>query len=149
MEFEYIKNLDAEEKNLIKGLQLIQKTEGYISDDAMAACADYFNSSLAKVEGVVSFYAQFRRFKPGKYKINLCDGTACHIKGSTLIEEWISTELGISTGQTDSEGLFSLNTVSCLGCCSLAPVVAINGKVYGNMDRKQTLKLLKKLKRQG
>jgi NADH:ubiquinone oxidoreductase subunit E len=149
MGFEYLKQLEPSEKNLIRGLQLVQEQEGFISDLSMEACAAHFNVSLARVEGVVTFYAQFRRTKLGKNKINICDGTACHIKGSSLIEEWVETELGISAGQTDKDGLFSLNTVACLGCCSLAPVLSVNGKIFGSMDRKQTIKLLKNLKRQG
>jgi NADH:ubiquinone oxidoreductase subunit E len=149
MEFEYLKELEPQKKNLIKGLQKIQEIEGYVSNEALAACSQYFGSSLADAEGVVSFYSQFRRTAPGKYKVNICDGTACHIKGSGLIEEWIGEEIGIKSGETDDERLFSLNSVSCLGCCSLAPVIAVNGEVFANMDRKKTIRLLKNLKRQG
>ena len=96
-----------------------------------------------EVEGVLSFYAQFKRVKPGKYKIAVCDGTACHIKGSPLIQEWLKRELGISSGETDAKGHFSLETVACLGCCSLAPVMSVNGRVYGKLDRKSMIKILK------
>ncbi|RKY60658.1 MAG: hypothetical protein DRP96_05340 [Candidatus Neomarinimicrobiota bacterium] len=143
------RNLDKDRSNLIKALQQIQEIEGYISDDAVRRISDYFSIPPVEVEGVLSFYAQFKRIKPGKYKISVCDGTACHIKGSSLVANWISDFLGIHSGETDPEGLFSMETVACLGCCSLAPVVSINGKVYGNLDRKKLLKVLKQYKRMG
>ena len=88
-------------------------------------------------------YELLKRVKPGKYKIAICDGTACHIKGSPLVQEWVSRALGIEDGQTDERGHFSLETVACLGCCSLAPVMSVNGRVYGKLDRKSTIKILK------
>ena len=148
-QFSYLKEIDSSRTYLIKGLQTIQGHEGYISDDAILAVAEHFSVPDVGVEGVVSFYAQFKRSKPGKYRISVCDGTACHIKGSTMILDWISTELGIRDGETDAEGLFSIETVACLGCCSLAPVLSINGKVYGKLDRKATIKILKEYRNNG
>jgi NADH:ubiquinone oxidoreductase subunit E len=138
-----LEEVGKDKSYLIKGLQAVQKQEGYISDDAICAVSEYFKIPEAEVEGVVSFYAQFKRTKPGKHHICVCDGTACHIKGSVLIQDWISSELGIGPGETDQDGTFSLETVACLGCCSLAPVLSINGKVFGKLDRKNTIKILK------
>lgn len=148
-EFSYLDELAPDKGNLIRGLQLVQEKEGYLSDAALERCGTYFNVPAAEVEGVVSFYAQFKRVKPGKYKISLCDGTACHIKGTPLIVDWVATELGIEDGETDSEGLFSVETVACLGCCSLAPVLSVNGEIFGNLDRKRTLRILKQFRKQG
>lgn len=141
--YDYLKKIAPESGNLIRGLQAVQAQEGYVSDESIVAVAEYFNTPVVETEGVLSFYAQFKRTKPGKYRLCVCDGTACHIKGSPLIFEWISAELGIGSGETDPEGLFSLETVACLGCCSLAPVFSINGRVFGNLDRKSTIKILK------
>lgn len=138
-----LKKIDADRSNLIKALQAVQTDEGYISNEAIEGIAEHFAVSPVEVEGVVSFYAQFKRVKPGKFHISVCDGTACHIKGASLVIGWLSDELGIGDGQTDKEGLFSMEIVACLGCCSLAPVISINGKVYGNLDRKGLLKILK------
>lgn len=138
-----LREIKADPGNLIKGLQAIQAAEGYISDESISAAAKYFSLAEAEVEGVVSFYAQFKRTKPGTFQISVCDGTACHIKGSVLILDWISTELGIDDGETTEDGMFSLETVACLGCCSLAPVLSVNGKVFGKLDRKSTIKILK------
>ena len=136
--------LEKDRKNLIKALQLAQEQTGYISDDAIKEIADYFSISAVEVEGVVSFYTQFKTEKPARYKISVCDGTACHIKGSTLVLNWLNEELGISPDEIDDQGLFSLETVACLGCCSLAPVISINNKIYGNLDRQTLTDILDK-----
>jgi len=137
-----ISDLATDESNLIKALQLEQRQEGYISDEAIKTISEHFDMAPVEVEGVVSFYTQFKRVEPGDYQIQVCDGTACHIKGSSLVLGWISDELGIEPGETDEEGVFSLEAVACLGCCSLAPVVSINGKVYGNLTREKILDIL-------
>ena len=142
-DFKYLESIDRESSNLIRGLQLIQATEGYVSDDAIRAAAEYFSLPVVEVEGVLSFYAQFKRVKPGKHQIAVCDGTACHIKGSPLVHEWIKQEIGLKPGETGSDGIFSLETVACLGCCSLAPVMSVDGKVYGKLTRKNLVKILK------
>ncbi len=148
-EFAYLSKIDAGKGNLIKGLQLVQEREGYVSNEAIQAVAKHFSMADAEVEGVLTFYAQFKRTKPGKYKISACDGTACHIKGSPLIQEWLTAALGIKDGETTSDGLFSISTVACLGCCSLAPVIAVNGRVFGKLDRKGLLKIINEYKKQG
>ena len=141
--YAFLEKIGREPSNLIKGLQAVQGVEGYVSDESIRAISEYFGIPEVEVEGVLSFYAQFKRVKPGKYKIAICDGTACHIKGSPLVQEWVSRALGIEDGQTDERGHFSLETVACLGCCSLAPVMSVNGRVYGKRDRKSTIKILK------
>ncbi len=141
--YSYLESVDRESSNLIKGLQLVQATEGFVSDEAIKAVAAYFGLPEVEVEGVLSFYAQFKRVRPGKYKIALCDGTACHIKGSPLVHEWVRQELGLAPGETSEDGLFSVETVACLGCCSLAPVLSINGRVYGKLTRKGLVKIIR------
>ena len=130
-EFSFLSKIGQEPGNLIKGLQAIQAAYGYVSDDAIRAAAEYFGRPEADVEGVISFYAQFKRVKPGKFK------------GAPLIHTWINQELGINPGETSSDGLFSLETVACLGCCSLAPVMSVNGKVHAKLDRRTMMKILK------
>jgi len=141
---EIIGKMNKDSSYIIRALQAVQKEEGYVSDEAISIIAAHFNVSEAEIEGVLSFYAQFKRTKPGKYVIAVCDGTACHIKGASLIENWVVDELGIKDGETDENGTFSLELVACLGCCSLAPVISVNGKVYGKLDRKELIKILKK-----
>lgn len=141
-EFAFLEQIPPEPGNLIKGLQLIQATLGFVSDSGIQAAAAYFNRPEADVEGVVSFYAQFKRTKPGKYQIAVCDGTACHLKGAVQVHEWLRQEIGIVPGECTADGRFSLETVACLGCCSLAPVLSINGRVFGKVDRKSLKKIL-------
>ncbi len=140
--------IEKDRSSLIRALQLVQEEEGYISDEAIVTIGSYLAIPLVEIEGVVTFYAQFKRVKPGKYVISVCDGTACHIKGASKIVGWIAEELGIVNGQTDDMGLFSLETVACLGCCSLAPVIAINGKVFGNLQRKSLKTILNRYRRE-
>lgn len=140
--FGFLDKIDKDPGNLIKALQAVQGLYGFVSDDAVRAVSDYFQIPAAEVEGVLTFYAQFKRVKPGRFKIAVCDGTACHIKGAPQIQQWISAELGIGPGETDKNGLFSLEVVACLGCCSLAPVMSINGRVYGKLDRKGVSRIL-------
>ena len=142
-DFSFLNKIGAEPGNLIKGLQAIQSAYGYVSDDAIRAAAKYFGRPEADVEGVISFYAQFKRVKPGKYKIAVCDGTACHLKGAPLIHTWLNQELGLNPGETAPDGVFSLETIACLGCCSLAPVMSVNGKVHAKLDRRTMMKILK------
>lgn len=137
-----VETLPRDRSYLIKALQVMQEQEGFISDETIESLAQYFSLPPVEVEGIVSFYTQFKRVAPGKYSIQVCDGTACHIIGSTLILDWISEQLGIGDGETDDQGLFSLESVACLGCCSLAPVISVNGKVYGKLTRKKLLKVL-------
>ncbi|MGL4854447.1 MAG: NAD(P)H-dependent oxidoreductase subunit E [Lentisphaeria bacterium] len=147
--FECLEKLPKEQTYLIKGLQLIQKNDGYISNEAIIACSEYFKTPVVEVEGVVSFYAQFKRSKPGKYQVCVCDGTACHIKGAPLVLDWIAADLGIKDGETTEDGMFSLETVACLGCCSLAPVLSVNGNVHGKLDRKAAKKIIKDYRARG
>jgi len=148
-DFSYLPEAGSEKSDLIRGLQLVQSREGYVSDDAIRAVSKHFGIPEAEIEGVLTFYAQFKRIRPGKYKISVCDGTACHIKGSSQTSAWISAELGIKSGETTPDGLFSIETVACLGCCSLAPVMSVNGKVYGKLDRKSVTRILNEYKKLG
>jgi len=148
IEATFLEEIDKDNSNLIKALQTVQKNEGYISDDRLVEVAEYFSIPVVEVEGVVSFYAQFRRIKPGKFIISICDGTACHIKGSILVKNWITEKIGVENGETDEEGIFSLETVACLGCCSLAPVIAVNGKVHGNLTRRKVQRVLQQYRKE-
>ena len=146
--YDYLAQAGAGRGSLIKALQLAQERDGYVSDEALREIARRLSVSEAEAEGVLSFYAQFKRSKPGRFRLCACDGTACHIKGSTLIQGWISAELGIRDGESTPDGLFSLTTVACLGCCSLAPVMSVNGKIYGKLDRKALVKIIDSCRRQ-
>ena len=98
----------------------------------------------ATLTGVATFYAQFR-FKPvGKNLLRVCHGTACHVSGAKELTEEIEEQLGVANGETTKDGLFTLETVSCLGCCSLAPVIMINETTHGNLTPAGVKKVLRK-----
>ncbi len=96
--------------------------------------------------GVATFYTQFRFQPVGKYFIMLCKGTACHVNNSDLIEKTINEHLNLHDGETTEDGLFSLKNVACLGCCSLSPVMMINGEAYGSLTPDKTKEILDSLK---
>ena len=129
--------------SLIAILQETQDIYGYLPLDVMELISSRTGTPIASVIGVATFYAQFRLQPVGKYLIMLCQGTACHVNGSELISAAITDELGIEDGQTTEDGLFSLKHVACLGCCSLSPVMMINGDTYGSLTPEQVLEILK------
>ncbi len=132
--------------SLITILQHAQEIYGYLPTDVLWHVAERTGIKPAKVLGVATFYTQFR-FKPvGKYLILLCQGTACHVNGAKLIETALEEELGIQDGDTTDDGLFSLKTVACLGCCSLSPVMMINDETYGSLTPIKAKEIIRELR---
>lgn len=132
--------------SLITILQKTQEIYGYIPIDAVYHIAEQTGSTPAKVLGVATFYSQFRFQAVGKYLIMLCKGTACYVNGADRIYEAVKEELGISDNETTADGLFSLSLVSCLGCCSLAPVMMINEDTYGSLTPDKVKKILREIR---
>ncbi len=132
--------------SLITILQQTQEIYGYIPIDAVYHIAERTGSTPAKVLGVATFYSQFRFQAVGKYLIMLCKGTACYVNGAERIAEAVQEELGIGDNETTADGLFSLSLVSCLGCCSLAPVMMINEDTYGSLTPDKVKKILREIK---
>ena len=130
-----IQEYGGKKSNLIAMLQKVQEIYRYLPEEAMIYIGDKIEGlSPATVFGVATFYAQFSLEPKGKFEIKVCDGTACHVRGSMPVLNAIRAKLGMKEGQlTSKNGLFSLETVSCLGACGLAPVVVINDKVYPQM----------------
>lgn len=125
--------------SLITILQKTQEIYGYLSMEAINYISEATGIRPAKIYGVATFYAQFRLKPIGKYLIMLCKGTACHVNGADMIEEAVCEHLNIKDGETTEDGLFTLNNVACLGCCSLAPVMMIKSneadETYGNLTK--------------
>ncbi len=136
--------------SLITILQKSQDIYGYLSIDLINHISQATGIKPAKIYGVATFYAQFRLQPIGKHLIMLCQGTACHVNGSELIEEAICDFLDIKDGETTEDGLFTLNNVACLGCCSLAPVMMIKSgdseETYGNLTKDKAREILAELK---
>ncbi len=117
---------------LIAMLQKVQAIYKYLPEEAMTYIGEHIDGlAPATVYGVATFYAQFSLEPKGKYEIKICDGTACHVRGSMPVYEAVKKKINIENGKMTTEnGMFSLETVSCLGACSLAPAMVINEKVY-------------------
>ncbi|MDR0885710.1 MAG: NAD(P)H-dependent oxidoreductase subunit E [Clostridiales Family XIII bacterium] len=133
--------------NLIIILQEAQSIFGFLPREVTAHIAKKTGQTQAKIYGVATFYTQFRLTPIGKNLIMLCQGTACHVNGSQLIEEAVCEELEIKDGETTADGLFTLNNVACLGCCSLAPVMMIQNadgeETYGNLTKEKVVEILR------
>lgn len=132
----------GEKGSLITVLQKAQDIYGYLPRDVIYHVADKLGTTPAEVMGVATFYTQFRLKPVGKYLIMLCQGTACHVNGSERIESAVCKRLGISDGDTTEDGMFSLKNVACLGCCSLSPVMMINGETYGSLTPEKAVAII-------
>ena len=132
---EILKSFDYKKSYLIAMLQKVQEEFRYLPIEALTYIGTQVEDvSPATVYGVATFYAQFSLEPKGKYEIKCCDGTACHVRGSMPVLDAIKAKLNLEDGKfTTDDGLFSFETVSCLGACGLAPVVVINEKVYPQM----------------
>ncbi len=137
-----LKNVDGA---LMPALQQAQDIYGYLPIEVQEIIADTLGLSLAEVYGVATFYSQFTLTPKGKYKIGVCLGTACYVKGSGDIYAEIQKQLGIESGITP-DLQFSLDATRCIGCCGLAPVMTVNDDVYGKMTKDQVAGIIAKYK---
>ncbi|MBN2382245.1 NAD(P)H-dependent oxidoreductase subunit E [bacterium] len=122
------------EAALLPTLHLIQQLEGYLSQESIAAVSTHLNVPLVRIEQVISFYSLFRRKPVGRYLVQLCTNISCSLLGADRLLDRLEALLGIKVGQTTPDGLFTLETVECLGSCGTAPVVQINDVYYENLD---------------
>lgn len=129
---------------LIPVLHEAQEIFGYLPASVQKAIADGLNVPLAEVYGVVTFYARFSLKPKGKYKIQVCLGTACYVKGASQILDKFKEKLGINLGDCTEDGLFSLEECRCVGACGLAPVAMINDEVYGQLAPEKVEGILRK-----
>lgn len=137
---------NRQREDLIPLLQAIQDREGYLSEEALTAVSRYLSMSMTKIYGVATFYENFRFASRGRYHIRLCHGTACHVAGASTILAELEKKLKIRAGQTDKEGLFSLEVVHCLGACGLAPIIAINDSYHTGLSLEQMNQIIDTLR---
>jgi NADH-quinone oxidoreductase subunit E len=128
---------------LIPLLQSAQETYGYIPESAIDLISQIVGIPAADIYGVITFYSQFRLKPMGRNIIKICDGTACHVNASSTIIKTIEGELKVTNDETTDDGMFTLQKVACLGCCSLSPVVMINDETHGRLTPKKVKQLLK------
>jgi len=133
----------GEEGALIPLLQAAQNQYSYIPESAIYRISAVTGIPASVIYGVVTFYTQFKLTPPGKYIIRVCDGTACHVNGSMTVLSVIREILGVEIDETTKDGRFTLQSVACLGCCSLAPVMMIDDETYGRLNPSTIKKILK------
>jgi len=141
---------DNNKSYLIAILQEIQNEYNYLPEDILEYVAEKLDINLSKIFSVATFYENFSLVPKGKYIIKICDGTACHVRKSIPILNAIRKELGLSDNKhTTDDMLFTVETVSCLGACGLAPVITINDKVYAKMTPDSTVEIIRTLRSEG
>jgi len=138
---------NASRDALIPILQDVQEEQGYLSREAVVQIGKHLRLPASKIYGVATFYNQFRFQPQGRNHIQLCRGTACHVKGSASLLEAVKRELKVEPGQTTRDGEFSLEVVACIGACGLAPVICINGEFHAGVTTKSLGKILDSYRR--
>ena len=134
---------ECKSTNLIPIMQEIQEAYSYLPEDVMTYVATALEISPGSVYGVATFYSHFTLAPKGKYIIKVCDGTACHVKKSTEIIDYLEGELGLNKNKNTTDDLmFTLDAVACLGACGIAPVVVVNHEVHSSMNVAKTKELL-------
>ncbi len=132
--------------NVIPLLQGAQQSLGYIPREAFEKISRETGLEMTHLYGVATFYAQFRLKPVGKNIIKVCHGTACHVQGAENITDALEDSLKVKDGETTEDGLFTLESVACLGCCSLAPVMMIGEETYGKLSRDKSVKVIKNMR---
>lgn len=140
------KYLHADRDSLIPILQEIQESEGWLSESSLTEVGRHLNMPVSKVYGVATFYNQFRFQPQGKFHIQVCRGTACHVLGSATVLQEIQKALKIKVGETTKDGLFSLEIVACIGTCGLAPVININGNFHAGVTTESLSEIIESYK---
>jgi len=120
----------------------VQSKVGYLPEEGVRDIAQYLGTDVGEVYSVASFYSQFRLTPIGRYHIQVCRGTACHIRGAPKILGEMESQTGISEGETSEDMQYSLETVACMGCCALAPVIKVNSDVHGELTIAKTQKAI-------
>ncbi len=145
----FLEALGYEEKSLIAVLQEIQEKYSYLPREVFPYLSKKMGLSEATIYGVATFYENFSLEAKGKYVIKVCDGTACHVRKSIPILEKLRSELGLSDSKkTTDDQLFTVETVSCLGACGLAPALTVNGEVHPAMTPDKTVELIAQLRKE-
>ncbi len=129
---------------LIPILQKTQAAYGWLPPEALESIADRLNTALSKVYGVATFYSQFYLEPRGEHELYLCDGTACHVKGTSRLAKAVKDEFGIEPGDTTADGELTMELVYCMGSCALAPVAVLDGEVMGRLEPNKLVRRVEK-----
>jgi NADH-quinone oxidoreductase subunit E len=137
-----ISEYEGKRENIIPILQKVQEEYTYLPEHLMAEIAKYTHVPSSDIYGVATFYAQFRFTPTGKNLISVCRGTACHVRGAPRIFEEITDQLNLEGEGTTEDMEYTVETVACVGCCALAPVITINEEVHGDLTKQKVKKLI-------
>ncbi|MDR2009276.1 MAG: NADH-quinone oxidoreductase subunit NuoE [Bacteroidales bacterium] len=143
---ESIEKYRGKKGNLIPLLQSAMNIYGYLPESIFDKLEKELGISKSQMYGVATFYSQFRLSPVGKYIVKVCHGTACHVQNATELTESLEEVLKIGDGETTPDGMFTLESVACLGCCSLAPVIMIGDEVFGKLDGKAAIRIINEFK---
>jgi NADH-quinone oxidoreductase subunit E len=138
---------DPKREYLIPILQEVQEAEGFLSPEAIVRIAEHLKLPTSKVYGVATFYNQFRFQPQGRFHVQVCRGTACHVKGSAAVLSALSRSLKVAPGQTTRDGMFSLEVVACIGACGLAPVITVGGEFHAGVAPEKVNSILQSYRR--
>jgi len=139
-----VEKYGGEPSTLIAILQDVQQEYRHLPQDALTQIADNLSIPLSRAYSLATFFKAFSLEPKGKYAVNVCLGTACHVRGGPRILEKLERDLGVKAGETTADMNFSLDEVHCLGCCGLAPVVTVNEDLYGKLNLTKLPRILKK-----
>lgn len=142
----FIDSLETKEGSLISVLHKAQEIFGYLPREIQEYVADKLNESLANVYGVVSFYSFFTMVPKGEHAVSVCMGTACYVRGAGKVLDEFQKQLGIKSGETSTDGKFSIDALRCVGACGIAPVVLVGEKVYKKVEVKEVKKIINEYK---
>lgn len=142
----FIDSLETKEGSLISVLHKAQGIFGYLPREIQEYVADKLNESLANVYGVVSFYSFFTMVPKGEHAVSVCMGTACYVRGAGKVLDEFQKQLGIKSGETSTDGKFSIDALRCVGACGIAPVVLVGEKVYKKVEVKEVKKIIDEYK---
>ncbi len=137
-----IDKYQAEASSLIQVMLEIQSKNNWLSKDALERVSERLKVPLARILHIATFYKAFSLVPKGRHEVHICVGTACHVRGATRILDTVQELTGIKPGETDLDLKFSLETVNCLGCCALGPVMEIDGKTHGKMTTAETAEII-------
>ena len=133
----------AEASSLIQILLDIQSENHWLPKEALHRVGEHLDVPASRIQHIATFYKAFSLVPKGRHEVHICVGTACHVRGATRILDTVQEVTGIKSGETDLDLKFSLETVNCLGCCALGPVMEVDGKVHGKMSPDRSVDVLK------
>jgi NADH-quinone oxidoreductase subunit E len=134
---------NCEASNLLQIMLELQSSNNWLPKEVLKRVSERLEVPLTRIRHIATFYKAFSLVPKGRHKVHICVGTACHVRGATRILDTVEEATGIKPGETDLDMKFSLETVNCLGCCALGPVMEVDGKVHGKMSPVKTAEALK------